>query len=50
MLQERLDLLEQENDLLVSQQSELDAELVRLNGLLQQKDQEVSLARLMLSC
>lgn len=40
-VQERLDLLEQENDLLVGQQGDLDAELERLGGLLQQKDQEV---------
>lgn len=40
-LQERLDLLEQENDLLVSQQGVMEAELARLNRLLQQKEQEV---------
>lgn len=41
VLQERLDLLEQENDLLVSQQGSMDAELARLNRRLLQKEQEV---------
>jgi hypothetical protein len=42
-LQERLELLEHENDLLVRQQNELDRELQRLSGQLAERDQQVRL-------
>jgi hypothetical protein len=41
-LQERLELLETENDLLLAQQGELEEEIMRLGGLLQDKDMQVS--------
>ncbi|WIA35453.1 hypothetical protein OEZ86_003892 [Tetradesmus obliquus] len=40
-LQERLELLEHENDLLVRQQNEMDGELQRLAGQLEQRDQQL---------
>eukprot|EP00775_Hariotina_reticulata_P008796 gene8796-8975_t len=44
-LKERLDLLEQENDLLLEQQSELDAELARLAAQLQEREQQAMSAQ-----
>lgn len=40
-LQERLELLETENDLLLAQQGELEEEIQRLGALLQDKDMQV---------
>jgi hypothetical protein len=42
-LQERLELLEHENDLLVRQQNELEGELQRISGQLAERDQQVRL-------